>query len=183
MVAGASGIDLVILVVAADDGVMPQTREHLAIMTLLGLSRGLVALTKIDMVEPGMVELASEDVRGAVEGTFLEDAPILPALLDQRAGPRGVQARAVQLASRPGRARPKASSACRSSASSARTALGTIVTGIPMSGTSASGDVLEILPGPEGQGARDPGLPGGQRSRARRPLERDQPRRRRPPRS
>src|SRR6185295_14887203 len=77
-VAGATGIDLVVLVVAADDGVMPQTREHLAIMSLLGLSRGLVALTKIDMVEPGMVELASEDVRQAVKGTFLEDAPIFP---------------------------------------------------------------------------------------------------------
>ena len=78
MVAGASGLDLVVLVVAADDGVMPQTREHLAIMTILGLERGLVALTKIDMVEPALVELAMEDVREAVRGTFLESAPILP---------------------------------------------------------------------------------------------------------
>ncbi|MFM7296324.1 MAG: GTP-binding protein, partial [Planctomycetota bacterium] len=77
MVAGATGIDLVVLVVAADDGVMPQTREHLDIMGLLGLRRGLIALNKIDMVEPGLVELAEEDVRAAVKGTFLEAAPIL----------------------------------------------------------------------------------------------------------
>src|SRR5438093_6856676 len=78
MVAGATGIDLVVLVVAADDGVMPQTREHLAIMTLLGVRRGFVALTKIDAVEKGMVDLAAEDVRAVVRGTFLEGAPIVP---------------------------------------------------------------------------------------------------------
>ncbi|MEO2095141.1 MAG: GTP-binding protein, partial [bacterium] len=77
MVAGASGIDLVVLVVAADDGVMPQTREHLSIMGLLGVERGLIALTKIDMVDEELVELAEEDVRESVAGTFLEDAPVL----------------------------------------------------------------------------------------------------------
>src|SRR5688572_7772538 len=76
MVAGATGIDLVVLVVAADDGVMPQTREHLDIMGLLGLERGIIALNKIDMVEPGMADLAEEDVRAAVQGTFLADAPV-----------------------------------------------------------------------------------------------------------
>ena len=86
MVAGATGIDIVLLVVAADDGVMPQTREHLAIMTLLGVQRGLVALTKIDMVEKGMVELAAEDVKATVRGTFLEGAPILPVSSITRQG-------------------------------------------------------------------------------------------------
>jgi selenocysteine-specific elongation factor len=73
MVAGATGIDSCARR-RADDGVMPQTSEHLAIMTLLGARRGLVALTKIDAVEKGMVELAAEDVRAAVRGTFLEGA-------------------------------------------------------------------------------------------------------------
>ena len=77
MVAGATGIDLVILVVASDDGVMPQTREHLQIMQLLGVARGLVALTKVDMVEDELVDLAEEDVVDNLRGTFLEDAPIL----------------------------------------------------------------------------------------------------------
>ena len=78
MVAGAQGIDVVILVVAADDGVMPQTREHLDILTLMGVGHGLVALTKIDLVDEAMRALVAEDVRGAVAGTFLAEAPICP---------------------------------------------------------------------------------------------------------
>src|SRR5262245_63751205 len=77
MVAGATGIDLVMLVVAADDGVMPQTREHLQIMELLGVRHGFIALTKIDMVEDELVELAELDVREAVSPTFLADAPVM----------------------------------------------------------------------------------------------------------
>ncbi|MCE5265625.1 MAG: selenocysteine-specific translation elongation factor [Deltaproteobacteria bacterium] len=78
MVAGAAGIDLVVLVIAADEGVMPQTREHLQICTLLGIRKGLVALTKIDMVDPEWMELVREDVRTFLQGTFLADAPIVP---------------------------------------------------------------------------------------------------------
>ncbi len=78
MVAGAQGVDVVILVVAADDGVMPQTREHLDILTLMGVRGGLIALTKVDMVDDEMRELATEDVRDFVAGTFLADAPICP---------------------------------------------------------------------------------------------------------
>ncbi len=78
MVAGASGIDLVALMVAADEGVMPQTREHLEICTLLGITHGLVVLTKIDLVDEEMLELAREDVADVVRGTFLEEAPVLP---------------------------------------------------------------------------------------------------------
>ncbi len=146
MVAGASGIDLVILVVAADDGVMPQTREHLAIMGLLGLSRGLIALTKIDMVEPGMVELASEDVRQAVAGTFLEDAPIFPLSSISGAGLEEFKKALFRLASE---TRPRsAEGVFRMPIQRVFSAhgFGTIVTGIPMSGTLRVGDVLEILP-------------------------------------
>ncbi len=78
MVAGAHGIDVVIFVVAADDGVMPQTREHLDILTLMGVQHGLVALTKIDLVDDTLREMAIDDVRGYLEGTFLESAPICP---------------------------------------------------------------------------------------------------------
>ncbi|MFW6324543.1 MAG: selenocysteine-specific translation elongation factor [Desulfovibrionales bacterium] len=77
MVAGASGIDFVLLVIAADEGVMPQTREHLEICSLLGIETGLVALTKVDMVEEEWLELVREDVAETLQGTFLEDAPIL----------------------------------------------------------------------------------------------------------
>ena len=78
MVAGATGMDGVILVVAADDGVMPQTREHLDILTLLGVRHGLVALTKIDRVTPDLLELARSDLEDLLRGTFLDSAPILP---------------------------------------------------------------------------------------------------------
>ena len=78
MVAGASGVDFVMLVIAADEGVMPQTREHLEICSLLGIRRGFVALTKIDMVDADWLALVTEDVRQFVAGSFLEGAPIFP---------------------------------------------------------------------------------------------------------
>ena len=78
MVAGATGIDGVILVIAADDGVMQQTREHLDILTLLGVKYGIVALTKVDCVPPERIGIVSEQIKKFLAGTFLQDAPILP---------------------------------------------------------------------------------------------------------
>ena len=78
MVAGATGMDLVALVIAADEGVMPQTREHLEICQLLRVKQGLVVLTKVDLVEPDWLELVEEEVREALKGTFLDGAPIVP---------------------------------------------------------------------------------------------------------
>ena len=78
MVAGVGGMDLVMLVIAADEGVMPQTREHLDILRLLGVKSGLVALTKRDLVEREWLELVTEEVRDFVAGSFLEGAPIVP---------------------------------------------------------------------------------------------------------
>jgi selenocysteine-specific elongation factor len=77
MVAGATGMDLVALVIAADEGVMPQTREHLEICQLLKVKQGLVVLTKADLVEGDWLELVEEEVREALEGTFLAEAPIV----------------------------------------------------------------------------------------------------------
>ena len=78
MLAGATGIDFVMLVVAADDGVMPQTREHLAIMDLLGLTRGVVALNKADLVSPDRLAAVTEEIEATLAGTGLEGAEILP---------------------------------------------------------------------------------------------------------
>ncbi len=77
MVSGASGIDFVMLVIAADEGVMPQTREHLDICSLLGIENGLVALTKTDMVDEEWLELVNDDVGEYLQNTFLADAPII----------------------------------------------------------------------------------------------------------
>lgn len=86
MVAGATGIDVVMLVVAADDGVMPQTREHLAIIDLLGIPRGVVAITKADLADPDWVELIAEDVRNLIAGTSIDGAPIVPVSARSGAG-------------------------------------------------------------------------------------------------
>jgi selenocysteine-specific elongation factor len=78
MLAGVGGIDCAMLAVSADDGPMPQTLEHIAILDLLEIDHGVVALTKIDRVEPNRIPAAMEEVRRAVSGTFLRDAPIFP---------------------------------------------------------------------------------------------------------
>lgn len=77
MIAGVAGIDLVVLVVAADEGVMPQTREHLDILGFLGIRTGIIAITKIDRVEEEFVELVKDDILGELEGTVFEDSPFM----------------------------------------------------------------------------------------------------------
>jgi selenocysteine-specific elongation factor len=97
MLAGVGGIDAVMLVVAADEAVMPQTREHLDICSLLHVKRGLTVLTKIDASEPDMVDLAEMEVREYLKGSFLQDAPLL------RVSARGRAARRLADLPPPGR--------------------------------------------------------------------------------
>src|SRR5437870_10335549 len=77
MLAGATGIDLAVLVVAADDSIMPQTREHLEILRLLGLKHGVIALTKAELVDDSTREVVALEIRELVKGSFLESAPII----------------------------------------------------------------------------------------------------------
>src|SRR5260221_3363009 len=77
MLAGAAGIDLVLLVIAADESIKPQTREHFEICRLLGVQRGVVALTKIDLVDTDTAQLAKMEVEEYLKGSFLEEAPIV----------------------------------------------------------------------------------------------------------
>jgi len=77
MAAGVSTIDMVLLVIAADDGIMPQTQEHFEILQLLGVNKGLIVITKIDLVEQEWLELVIEEVKDLVKGTFLEGAPVV----------------------------------------------------------------------------------------------------------
>ncbi|MHB9025344.1 MAG: selenocysteine-specific translation elongation factor [Armatimonadota bacterium] len=147
MVAGAHGIDVVIFVVAANDGVMPQTREHLDILTLMGVRHGVVALTKIDMVDAEMRELAADEVREFVTGTFLEGAPICPMSNITGEGFEEFY-----------QALNAAVDACeeRESAGLFRVwvsdvfsirGFGAVVTGIPCGGTLHIGEHLRMLPG------------------------------------
>jgi selenocysteine-specific elongation factor len=146
MVAGATGIDLVVLVVAADDGVMPQTREHLQIMELCGVKRGFVALTKIDAVEDELVELAELDVRETLAPTFLADAPILRVSSVTGAG---IDALKDVLFAMAAETEPRSAEGVFRMPIQrvfSKPGLGTVLTGIPVSGTVKPGDVLELLP-------------------------------------
>lgn len=86
MLAGAGGIDVVMLVIAADEGIMPQTVEHLDILSILGIQKGVVVITKTDLVEPDFLELVREDVKDFVKGTFLENAPVVPVSVFENKG-------------------------------------------------------------------------------------------------
>lgn len=86
MLAGAGGMDLAMLVVAADEGVMPQTVEHLDILSILGIQKGVIVLTKTDLADPELTELVTEDVKELVKGTFLENAPVMPVSVYENKG-------------------------------------------------------------------------------------------------
>ena len=146
MVAGAAGIDILALVIAADEGVMPQTREHLAICSLLGITRGVIALTKIDMVEPAWLELITEDIRTFTEGTFLENAPIVPVSavtgtgLPEFVHTLGEIARETIAKKDAGLFRLPVDRVFTIKG------FGTVVTGTLVSGSISSGEEIEILP-------------------------------------
>lgn len=86
MVSGAAGIDVVMMVIAADEGIMPQTREHLHICSLLGISRGIIALTKTDLVEKDWLTLVHSEIIDFIKGTFLEGAPVVPVSAVKKEG-------------------------------------------------------------------------------------------------
>ncbi|HEU4753907.1 MAG TPA: selenocysteine-specific translation elongation factor, partial [Armatimonadota bacterium] len=146
MLAGAGGIDLVLLVIAADEGVMPQTREHLDILNILQTRKGVVVLTKADLVEPDWLELVQEDIRSALGGTFLEHAPMVPvssltgqgipelkALLDRMA--EEITTRTIV---GPWRLPIDRAFTIRG--------FGTVVTGTLVAGVARVGDRVEVLP-------------------------------------
>ncbi len=146
MVAGASGIDLVVLVVAADDSVMPQTREHLDIMSILQVRRGLVVINKIDLVEADMLDLVEEEIRDSVAGTFLEAAPIFRISAVTGAGFEVFRvALEAMVHALPPREEGGIFRMPIQRVFSAK-GHGTVATGIPVTGSVAPGDQLEILP-------------------------------------
>jgi selenocysteine-specific elongation factor len=146
MLAGAHGLDLVMLVVAADESVMPQTREHFDICRLLHVKSGLVALTKSDLVDEELLELARAEVEDFVAGSFLEGAPIIAISSRTLAGIEELKESLVKLADG---IQPKAISAVPrlpvDRAFSIR-GFGTVVTGTLVAGSIKNGDEIEVLP-------------------------------------
>ncbi len=146
MVAGVGGIDMVLMVIAADEGVMPQTREHLDICQLLAIKRGLIALTKSDLVDDEWLALVQEDIRKVVQGTFLEQAPIIP--LSSTTG-KGIPDLLAALDSIVAAVRERPSSGiARLPIDRVFTmkGFGTVITGTLLAGTITVGDEVEILP-------------------------------------
>ncbi|MBM4371434.1 MAG: selenocysteine-specific translation elongation factor [Deltaproteobacteria bacterium] len=150
MIAGATGVDLVLMVIAADEGIMPQTREHLAICSLLGVRRGLVVLTKADLVEPDWLELVREDLESALATTFLRGAPVLAFGAGWEERREAFRAEVLQTIAaladtgvRPGGDRPLLLPIDRVFTIKG---FGTVVTGTVVSGSLAAGEALEVLP-------------------------------------
>jgi selenocysteine-specific elongation factor len=150
MLAGATGIDLAMLVVAADDAIKPQTEEHLAILRLLELSSGVIALTKCDLADPEWIDLVEEEIRDRVKGTFLADAPLVRTSAVTGQGIDELR-QALEYA-----ARRAAGPERRNHAGPFRMAIdrvftiaghGTIVTGSVASGQASTGDELVVQPG------------------------------------
>ncbi len=146
MVAGATGIDLVMLVIAADDGIMPQTREHFHIVRLLGITSGMVALTKIDLVTPERVADITLQIRELTAGSFLENCPITP--VSPKTGQGFDDFYGALVATIDKTARKNAGGAFRMHVESSfvMQGIGTILSGIPRCGTVRVGDTLELLP-------------------------------------
>jgi selenocysteine-specific elongation factor len=146
MLAGATGVDFVLFVIAADEGVMPQTREHMDILRLLGVSRGIVVLTKIDMVDEEWMELVRDDISEYIKDSPLKDAPIcevssvtgagMPELLER------ISELCLEVAERP------SAGICRLAVDRVfvMTGFGTVVTGTLWGGSIKSGDTLELHP-------------------------------------
>lgn len=146
MVAGAAGIDFVLLVIAADEGVMPQTREHLEICALLGIRTGLVALTKTDMVEEDWLELVREEVAAYLSGSFLAEAPIIPVSAHTGAGIETLKAGIIDLTA--SFTPDRRSDLFRLPIDRVFTMKGhgTVVTGTSISGSLRVGEDVEICP-------------------------------------
>ncbi len=146
MVAGVSTIDLVLLVVAADDGVMPQTREHLDIIRLLGISHGVVAISKIDLVEPDWLQLVEEDLRGLLRSTPLAQSPVVKTSAATGAGIKALrEALGKVLATLPPRVDQEIYRQPVDRVFSVK-GYGTVVTGTVLSGSLKVGDEVEIQP-------------------------------------
>lgn len=146
MLAGAGGVDVVLLVIAADESVMPQTSEHLDILRLLDVKNGVVALTKADMVDEEWLEIVKDDVRGHLKDSFLAEAPVIP--VDSLSG-KGIPELKKTLFEAVARAEVRnASLPFRLPVDRVftRPGFGTVITGTLVAGTMRVGDSVEVLP-------------------------------------
>lgn len=146
MLAGASGVDLVILVVASDEGVMPQTREHFEICRLLGIKGGIIALTKSDLVDAETLQLARMDVAELVAGSFMENAPVLSVSSRTGDGVDDLSKKLVEIAGQIVRHDDEMVTRLPIDRSFSVKGFGAVVTGTLGSGEIVEGQEMELLP-------------------------------------
>lgn len=146
MVAGVSTIDLVLFVVAADDGVMPQTREHLDILNLLRVRHGIIVITKIDLVDEEWLALVTEDVRDLVRDSFLENAPIDAVSTISNAGIPELKARVEEMAQEMKQREEDGLFWMPVDRAFTMKGFGTVVTGTVLAGALRVGESVELLP-------------------------------------
>ncbi|MGE0431848.1 MAG: selenocysteine-specific translation elongation factor [Planctomycetota bacterium] len=152
MLAGVSGIDMIVLVVAADDSVMPQTREHFDILKLLDVKHGLVALTKADLADDDMLELVEAEIEELVEGTFLEGAPVVRCSSVTGLGLDKLREEIAKIAAITTRRRSGGELRLPVDRAFTVQGFGTVVTGTLVDGVAHVGDPIVVLPrGVEGK--------------------------------
>lgn len=156
MLAGAHGLDAVLLVVAADEGVMPQTREHLEIVDLLEVRRGIVVLTKVDLVDREWLELVKADVREAIKGTSIEGAPMIAVSAVTNEGMADLLTALDDLLGRTDPRTDLGRPRLPIDRVFTMTGFGTVVTGTLVDGSLKVGDEMEVAPG--GRAVRIRGL-------------------------
>ena len=147
MLAGVGGIDLALLVIAADEGVMPQTREHLAIIDLLGIEQGVVAVTKADLVEPDFLELVKAEAEEAIADTSIEGAAVVACSAVTRDGLDGLAATLERELSKAAPRRDSGRPRLPIDRAFTMTGFGTVVTGTLVDGSLRLGDEVEVVPG------------------------------------
>ncbi len=147
MLAGIGSIDAVILVIAADEGVMPQTREHLAILGLLGIERGVIALTKRDLVDDEWAALAKSDAREALRGTPLADAPLVEVSATARTGLDELLATLERVLGEAPPRRDTGRPRLPIDRAFTMSGFGTVVTGTLLDGALRVGDEIAVVPG------------------------------------
>jgi selenocysteine-specific elongation factor len=147
MLAGATGIDFALLVVAADDGIMPQTREHLAILDLLGLSRGVVVITKCDLAEPGRIDTLAGEIGALIGATSLAGAPVITVSSATGEGIADLRALLFDAAACDERGAPAGRFRLAVDRCFSLAGAGTVVTGAVLSGSVALGDMVLVSPG------------------------------------
>ena len=147
MLAGVGGIDIVLLVIAADEGFMPQTQEHLDILSILEVKKGIIVLTKVDLVDEEWLHLMEEEIHERISGTFLESAPIVPVSAKTGAGLKELTEIVDKMTEETDNRNSKIPFRIPIDRVFSVTGFGTVITGTQIEEVANTGDAVSILPG------------------------------------